>query len=137
MKLKILILSLGFVSSAHALTVHDRDIHGKTNLTTTAVRTVNGKQMTILVDNDGFSLYTFSDDGQNLSNCKGGCLQEWPPEHAAKGSQVESPYGTISGNDGQPQLTLDGQPLYHYEGDSKPGNAFGVYPKWNVIEVIN
>jgi predicted lipoprotein with Yx(FWY)xxD motif len=137
MKLTIMVSGLLMAANASALTVHDRDIHGKTNLTTTAVRSVQGKQKTILVDKDGFSLYTFTEDKPNVSNCSGGCLNEWPPQHAPAGSQVEAPYGTIQGNDGQPQLTLDSQPLYHYDDDKKAGDTFGVYPEWDVIEVIN
>jgi len=132
-----LLAILFMTTNVWALTVHDRDIHGKTNLTTTAVRTVKGKKITILVDKDGFSLYTFDEDKANVSNCSGGCLTEWPPQHAPAGSQVDSPYATIKGNDGQPQLILQGLPLYHYGDDKQPGDTFGEYPEWHVIEVIN
>lgn len=133
----LLALGLLVADQSFAITVRDADIHGKTSLATTSVRTVNGKQMTILVDQDGFSLYTFQKDGSNKSNCNGGCLTVWPPQHVPLGSRVEAPFAIIQGGDGQPQLTLEGRPLYHYDDDKKPGDAFGQYPQWDVIEVTN
>lgn len=123
--------------SAHALTVREGDIAGKTDLVAIADTSVNGQMESILTDISGFSLYTFKLDSSGVSKCAAGCLAVWPPLHVPSGAKVNSPFGTITGNDGQIQLTLNGLPLYHYVADKKPGNTFGVYPNWDAIVVTN
>jgi len=43
--------------------------------------------------------------------------------------------GTITGIDGEPQLTLNGWPLYYFAGDAAPGdtNGQGVGGVWWVL----
>jgi predicted lipoprotein with Yx(FWY)xxD motif len=138
--MKIILFSFALLLQAHvanAMTVKEGDIAGKTNLVAVADTSVNGVKESILTDASGFSLYTFTMDTSGVSKCSGGCLTEWPPEHVSAGATVEAPFGTMNGNDGQAQLTLNGLPLYHYAGDKAPGNAFGEYPNWNVILVTN
>jgi predicted lipoprotein with Yx(FWY)xxD motif len=38
---------------------------------------------------------------------------------------VTAEVGTITGNDGKPQVTLDGHPVYLYAGDGAPGDVAG------------
>ncbi len=108
-----------------------------TNLVSELTATVNGRPATIMTDRNGMSLYTFGQDTTNVSNCSGSCLSEWPPRHVPAGDQVLSPFGVINGNDGQPQLTYNSLPLYHYSGDQKPGDVFGQYPGWNAVIINN
>ena len=133
------LLLLGAQVQAHAqsqaMTVQATDIANKTSLIAVSSVKVNGKTENILTDDKGISLYTFELDTANISNCSGKCLKEWPPEHVPAGANPATPFGTINGNDGQPQLTLNGAPLYHYDDDQKPGDAFGQYPKWDAIIV--
>ena len=133
------LVATGFAVTALAqgLTVKESDIVGKTDLVTIADTTVNGAKESILADKAGMSLYTFELDAAGVSKCSGGCLTEWPPMHVPAGDTVQAPFGTITGNDGQSQLTLNGLPLYHYAGDKAAGNANGEYPKWDVIAVQN
>ena len=92
--------------------------------------TINGKLEHILTDLRGMSVYTFDLDSKNVSNCRQGCLKEWPPVHIPPNAIVKAPFGAINGNDGAKQLTLRGMPLYYYDDDKKVGDVFGNYPKW-------
>ena len=123
-------------ASAKGTIVKLSDVTGKTTLIKVANRTVNGKAQTMLVDSAGLSLYTFDFDQADRSNCQGACLNEWPPQHAPANVTVAKPFGRIKGNDGQPQLTLNGRALYHYNDDKKPGDVFGQYPQWDTVVVV-
>jgi predicted lipoprotein with Yx(FWY)xxD motif len=67
--------------------------------------------------------------GSGKSACTDACLAAWPPVHASgkdpKVDGVEGEIGTITGNDGELQVTLDGRPLYLYAGDGDPGDVAG------------
>jgi predicted lipoprotein with Yx(FWY)xxD motif len=82
------------------------------------------------------SVYTFDLDKPGISNCKGGCLQEWPVVTVDKDEAIPAPFGKITGNDGQLQLLLNGMPLYYYDDDKNPGDVFGNYPKWHPVTVL-
>lgn len=138
MKLSNLIVTLivaGFASSSWALTVSIGQVAQKTNAVAVGEVVVNGQQVEVLTDASGMSLYTFSEDAAGKSNCVGGCLVEWPPLNVVSNATVLPPFGIINGNNGKPQLTLLGLPLYHFAGDSKPGDANGNYPAWSSIIV--
>ena len=45
---------------------------------TVTVKAVSSPLGTILVDQDGKTLYLFEADSTNKSNCSGGCLSLWP-----------------------------------------------------------
>ena len=90
----------------------------------------NGELGTILMDASGRSLYLFTNDERNVSNCSGGCALAWPPlitvEDPAPGDRVSAArVGTITREDGSKQVTFDGNPLYYYATDEKPGDALG------------
>lgn len=127
-------LLVGSISS-YALTVSEAEIIGKTSLISTAEVSLNGNPANIITDGEGLSLYTFQADTEGVSNCSGQCLNEWPPQHVPPGTELPAPFGQIKGNDGLLQLTLKGMPLYHYDDDKKPGDAFGQYPGWDAVLV--
>jgi predicted lipoprotein with Yx(FWY)xxD motif len=131
----VFVAASALTSIAQAMTVKEADVTHKTDLIAIAKVHVNGKMESILTDKAGFSLYTFTLDSVNVSKCSGPCLAEWPSLHVPPGKSVSAPFGTIQGNDGQPQLTLNGLPLYYYDGDKKPGDAFGQYPSWDAVVV--
>lgn len=84
----------------------------------------------IVVDAAGLSLYSYDADtpGSGVSACSGECLVAWPPVHGSADATVDgitAAVGSITGNDGQPQLTLDGMPLYTYITDLAPGDITG------------
>lgn len=86
----------------------------------------------ILVDGDGFTLYLFTQDESNVSNCTGGCAQTWPPlqpslvqlELAGEGVTRDL-VGTITREGGIRQVTYNGRPLYNFSGDRSPGDTNG------------
>ncbi|QAY69430.1 COG4315 family predicted lipoprotein [Xylanimonas protaetiae] len=97
----------------------------------TVLTTADSDLGRIVVDKDGMAVYVFGKDtpGSGASACTGDCLAAWPPVHAdgdtPKAEGVTGDLGTIQGNDGELQVTLDGRPLYLYAGDGSPGDVAG------------
>jgi len=84
----------------------------------------------ILVDSKGRTIYLFKKDRGTKSACSGDCASDWPPVRASGkptvgGGASASLVGTTARADGQPQVTYNGQPLYLYAGDEKPGDTNG------------
>ena len=108
------------------------------------VKTANTSLGEILVDGNGFTLYTFSPDSENKSTCSGSCASNWPPLLAINDT-VSIPHGlpgTIGAfarmdNLSQVQVTYNGMPLYTYAGDGASGdtNGQGIGGKWYVVNV--
>ena len=88
----------------------------------------------VLTTKAGLTLYTFAKDKKGVSNCYGGCAQNWPP-YLAKG-YGSGPKGAkkIKRKDGTKQWAIDGMPLYTWVGDSQPGdiNGQGIKNVWFV-----
>jgi predicted lipoprotein with Yx(FWY)xxD motif len=83
---------------------------------------------TILVDEDGFTLYVFTNDTGGESSCYDDCATTWPPVagDTAIGSDLDTAmFGTTARTDGDEQLTVNGQPLYRYTPDANPGDTTG------------
>jgi predicted lipoprotein with Yx(FWY)xxD motif len=85
--------------------------------------TADGK---VLVGANGHSLYTFSSDTKNHSNCGAACRKKWPPVTTKgtpkAGAGVKpSHLGVIKGH----QVTYYGHPLYTYFKDTKAGQVKG------------
>ena len=102
-------------------------LHRKANRVGTSSEGTLGEH---LVDANGMTLYLFTNDDRNVSNCSGGCAVAWPPVLSdgttiAAGSVNESRLGTIQRQDGGSQVTYNGKPLYRYSNDEKPGDANG------------
>jgi len=92
-------------------------------------------------DRDGFSLYTFDNDTDGVSNCNGGCLAAWPPLLADEYDIAEAPYSIIDRsmgtNPGAKQWAYHGMPLYYYVGDTMAGQTSGkAIPKWHLARPI-
>ena len=84
----------------------------------------------ILVDASGRTLYLFTVDERNLSNCLGGCATAWPPlitigEPLAGEGALAGRLGTVTQEDGYVQVTYNGWPLYYFAPDRRPGDARG------------
>ena len=84
----------------------------------------------ILVDSEGRTIYLFKKDRRTKSACSGDCASDWPPVRASEkptvgGGANASLVGTTARADGKPQVTYNGQPLYLYAGDEKPGDTNG------------
>ncbi|QCR19190.1 COG4315 family predicted lipoprotein [Agrococcus sp. SGAir0287] len=96
---------------------------------------------TIVVDGDGAVVYQFDSDeqGSGSSTCEGNCADMWPAVPGSDDVQLDGvtgEVGTITGVDGEPQLTLDGWPLYYFAQDAEPGDTLGqgVMDVWWVVD---
>jgi predicted lipoprotein with Yx(FWY)xxD motif len=90
----------------------------------------NDKLGDILTDDKGMTLYLFTKDTPNTSNCYDQCATNWPPlltegEPAAGRGTDGSLLGTTERKDGKMQVTYNGWPLYYWIKDQKPGDATG------------
>jgi len=93
-----------------------------------------------LVDEQGRTLYLYTKDDKNVSNCYDQCATAWPPLYTAAaptgGQGVNgSLLGTTTRKDGKTQVTYNGYPLYYWVKDQKPGDTTGqgVGGVWYVI----
>jgi len=106
---------------------------------TAVVKTASTPLGTIVVTNDGKTVYTLTSGGQQVP-CSGACLQVWPavtlPAGTTKatGTGVEN-VGTAAGG----HVTINGAPVYTFQGDAGAGttngegiNSFG--GTWNVVK---
>ena len=83
-----------------------------------------------LVDGDGMTLYLFTNDELQTSNCAGGCAATWPPlttegDPVAGDGVTQTRLGTITRGDGSTQVTYNGYPLYYFANDGQAGDANG------------
>ena len=96
--------------------------------TTIGVKTVKvgGKSEPIAVNSKGVTVYTLSGESTKHLECTThACFTAWPPvtvHGKPTASGVKGKLGTLK-RDGFTQVTLDGHPLYTFEGD---GNKAGV-----------
>jgi predicted lipoprotein with Yx(FWY)xxD motif len=98
--------------------------------TVTGIKLVaNANFGNILTDNNGRSLYFFSNDVSGASNCKDGCIVSWPvfyKENPALGTGLNSSdFAVITRADGSKQNTYKGWPLYYFANDAKAGDTNG------------
>jgi predicted lipoprotein with Yx(FWY)xxD motif len=100
---------------------------GSSSATAVTLKAASSPLGTILVDQDGKTLYLFEADSKNKSNCSGGCLNLWPPimanGKATAGSGVTA--GMIGTATGSSQVTYAGHPLYWFSGDTNAGDTNG------------
>jgi predicted lipoprotein with Yx(FWY)xxD motif len=95
----------------------------------------------ILVDGKGMTLYLFTRDQANVSNCYDQCAANWPPlliaagKEATAGQGVTGKLGAIDRTDGSRQVTYNSLPLYYYIKDTKAGDTTGqnVGQVWFVV----
>ncbi len=82
-----------------------------------------------LADGNGITLYSYTRDKKNISNCIEGCAVNWPPFYADPTAVIQgcdsSDFATITRTDGRHQTTYKGMPLYYFKNDKYPGDTFG------------
>ena len=94
----------------------------------------------VLTDSDGNSLYFFSKDSKDTSECLDGCKTSWPifyQENITLDQGLEaSDFGEITRTDGDKQTTYKGWPLYYFAGDAAPGetNGDGAGDNWYIAK---
>ncbi len=93
-----------------------------------------------LVDSKGMTLYLYTTDTPNTSNCYGPCALAWPPlltngAPIAGTGVTGSLLGTTTRTDGTTQVTYNGWPLYYFQTDKVAGDTTGenVQGVWFVI----
>ena len=93
-----------------------------------------------LTDKKGLTLYLYTLDTPNKTNCYGDCAHYWPPL-LTNGTPFGGPgtdaghLGTVTRTDGSTQVTYYGWPLYYYLDDLQPGDTGGqdYQSQWYVI----
>lgn len=112
------------------------------DLTTKLTAKKLARMGTVVVDQDGFTLYRFDKDTTNppASNCIDNCEKVWPPAYTEDGKPDlvgidDEKLGVITRADGTKQLTLGDWALYRYIGDTGPGKwkGQGVGGTWFVV----
>jgi predicted lipoprotein with Yx(FWY)xxD motif len=100
----------------------------------------NASLGSFLVDSKGMTLYLYTVDTPNTSNCYGPCAVAWPPlltsgAPVAGTGVTASLLGTTTRTDGSTQVTYNGWPLYYFATDKVPGDTTGenVQNVWFVI----
>ena len=93
-----------------------------------------------LVNAEGMTLYLFTNDSENTSNCYDGCAASWPPlltngEPEAGDGVDATLLGTTERTDGTTQVTYNGLPLYFFASDQSAGDTTGqeVGGAWYVV----
>ncbi len=94
----------------------------------------------VLVGENGLTLYMYTEDTKNTSNCYDKCAVAWPPlltkgaPHIGAGGDAKL-LGVTKRKDGQLQVTYNGMPLYYWFKDQKPGDTTGqnVGHVWYVV----
>ena len=94
-----------------------------------------------LVDGKGMTLYIYTRDTTDKSNCTGDCLVSWPPL-LTQGSPIlgpgvdDSKIGSTLMADGTRIVTYNHMPLYYWVKDTQPGDTTGqgVGGVWYVID---
>jgi predicted lipoprotein with Yx(FWY)xxD motif len=105
------------------------------------VKVATGAVGSYLVGEDGKTLYMFTVDAPNKSNCNGDCATTWPPfivsddDTLKAGDGVTGTLTTFARADGTKQVAINGVPLYYYKVDKAAGdtNGQGVGGKWFVV----
>jgi predicted lipoprotein with Yx(FWY)xxD motif len=99
---------------------------------TTQAAPIRAASAHILVNAQGLTLYLFTADRQNQSNCTGQCAVYWPPVILSTASTAPAAIAGVQGTfavarraDGQRQLTYNGSPLYTFIKDKVPGDVTG------------
>jgi len=93
-----------------------------------------------LVDSKGMTLYLYTKDSPNTSNCYAACATAWPPlltsgAPTAGAGVTAALLGITKRTDGTTQVTYNGWPLYYWVNDKNPGDTTGenVQNVWFVV----
>lgn len=80
---------------------------------------------TVLASQSGKTLYTFSKDGRDKSECTGKCAVNWPPFAAPAKADSAGDWTVITRSDGERQWAFKDRPLYTFAKDHKAGQTRG------------
>jgi predicted lipoprotein with Yx(FWY)xxD motif len=92
----------------------------------------SSKYGTLLVSSTGFTLYQLGTETNGTIKCTRSCAKIWPPLLLAAGAKPiagqgvsQAKLGTIKRPDHGTQITYNGNALYRFASDSKPGVVTG------------
>jgi predicted lipoprotein with Yx(FWY)xxD motif len=128
-------IGIGIVaaSGAAVLAVATMSLAGGAAAAPTTLKVVqNASWGPTLALKNGDTVYAFSLDKKNKSNCTGKCAVSWPPvllahgQTKADGMGVKAAdLGSIMRANGTHQVTYEGIPLYRFVGDKEAGQVNG------------
>ena len=101
---------------------------------------INEEGENLLADTKGNTLYVFDlDQSQKVPACTAKCSEIWPPYllTADEVGQLKAPYGAISRENKNVQLTYEGRPVYAYAYDrgAAADAGDGIGGVWHYIEI--
>jgi predicted lipoprotein with Yx(FWY)xxD motif len=73
----------------------------------------------MLVNFEGYAVYTSDNDGVNQSNCDAACLRDWKPVTAPETAQSQDEWTVIERSPGIRQWAFRGKPLYTFIADPR------------------
>ena len=107
------------------------DMAGMNAVIRTGKATVNGAQVSVLLTNKGFAVYTYKPDAAFTATCTGACAKDWPAVLAPQGMMTVSSSVTlvkpltVHQTANGAQVFYDGHALYTYAEDKTVGSAMG------------
>ena len=95
----------------------------------------------IIATKGHLALYTWKKESDKKVHCTGTCAKTWPPLTLPHGTMVAKhvagvmgTFGEIMRADGRTQVTLDGRPLYTFNGDSPTKILCNGVDGWFVVK---
>ena len=107
------------------------DTVGMNALIRTGKATIDGAQVSVLLTNKGFAVYTYKPDTNFKATCTGACAKDWPAVLAPQGMMTVSSSMTLPRHlsvhqtANGAQVFYDGHALYTYAADKQASNALG------------
>ena len=96
------------------------------------IGTVNADASGVLLDDQGFTLYTFDNDTPDSSACTDDCTADFAPLTVPSAQLLTfglgltaADFSTFTRDDGTTKVAYRHQPLYSYAGDENPGDMLG------------
>lgn len=134
MRIRMLVLGAALIASVSACSSASRDVHHAAApakaAETVRVQIQQSSLGPILTDQDGRTLYAFTNDKNGTSSCTGQCIATWPALVSRQPAQTGTgANGTLLAQtnraEGTAQATYNNWPLYYYVGDVGPGDVDG------------
>ncbi len=95
------------------------------------ITTITGR---LVVNEEGYSVYSWDNDAPNKSNCIGDCARTWIPVAAPAAAQPQGDWTVIDRAPGVRQWAFREKPVYTYSDDtSRASLAGGDVPGWNNV----
>ncbi len=138
---KILIAAAAVVAATAGCTTHTAAPQAKPETQTgVRVEVAQSSLGPILTDQNGRTLYAFTNDKNGTSSCTGDCIATWPAlaskqEPAVGPGAAKALLSQTARAEGTVQATYGNWPLYYYVGDVGPGDVDGqgVDDAWFVV----